>query len=63
LKALPEPDWERTHHHPIIGPLAAADLLAAWATHDYLHLRQLADLQAGYLNIISDPFSTKYASP
>jgi hypothetical protein len=63
LKTLPDPGWERTHHHPIIGPLAAADLLAAWATHDYLHLRQLADLQAGYLNIIADPFSTKYASP
>lgn len=63
LKTLPDPDWELTHHHPIIGPLAAADLLAAWAMHDYLHLRQLADLQARYLNIIAEPFSTKYASP
>ena len=63
LRTLPDPDWERTYQHPIIGPLAAGDLLAAWATHDYLHLRQLSDLQARYLNILAIPFSTKYASP
>jgi len=63
LRTLSSPDWESTYQHPIIGPLAAADLLAAWATHDYLHLRQLSDLQARYLNIVASPFSTKYASP
>ncbi|MCK4560771.1 MAG: DinB family protein [Calditrichia bacterium] len=63
LKALSDPDWKQTHNHPAIGPLVAADLLAAWATHDYLHLRQLSDLQARYLNILASPFSTKYASP
>jgi len=63
LKALQYPDWERVYQHPILGPLAAGDLLAAWATHDYLHIRQLSNLQAGYLNTRAKPFSTKYASP
>jgi len=63
LNTLPDLAWEQTHHHPIIGPLSAADLLAAWAAHDYLHLRQLSDLQARYLNVLANPFSTKYASP
>jgi hypothetical protein len=63
LRALPDPDWEQVHQHPIIGPLAAGDLLASWATHDYLHLRQLSNLQARYLNVLASPFSTKYSSP
>jgi hypothetical protein len=63
LRTLPNPDWEIVHQHPIIGPLSAGDLLAAWATHDFLHLRQLSELQALYLNILASPFSTKYASP
>lgn len=63
LRGLQNPEWERVYQHPILGPLAAGDLLAAWATHDYLHLRQIANIQAGYLNIQASPFSTKYASP
>ena len=63
LKTLQNPGWERVYQHPILGTLAAGDLLAAWTAHDYLHLRQLSNLQAGYLNILASPFSTKYASP
>ena len=61
LRTLHDPDWETIHQHPVIGPLAAGDLLAAWATHDYLHLRQLSDLQVRYLTMLASPFSTKYA--
>ena len=35
----------------------------AWAAHDFLHLRQLSDLHARYLNKLSSPYSIKYASP
>jgi uncharacterized damage-inducible protein DinB len=63
LRALVDPDWDRIHQHPVIGALSAADLLAAWVAHDYLHLRQLANLYAGYLNIMANPHSTRYASP
>ena len=63
LGNLSKPDWDQIHQHPVIGPLKAGDLLASWATHDFLHLRQLYGLQAQYLNIIASPYSTKYASP
>ena len=63
LIALQNPEWERVYRHPLLGPLAAGDLLAAWAKHDYLHLRQLSNLQAGYLDTMASPYSTKYASP
>lgn len=35
-------DWGRARVHPTHGPLAAGMLLAAWAAHDALHLRQIA---------------------
>ena len=35
-------DWSRTHQHPKLGPLSAGQLLACWAAHDALHLRQIA---------------------
>ena len=63
LNSLDNPDWRQNYQHPIIGVLSAGDLLAAWAAHDYLHLRQLADLQTRYLNVLADPFTIKYASP
>ena len=42
LKSLREPDWSRAHLHPRGGPLSAGLLLASWAAHDALHLRQIA---------------------
>ncbi len=42
LRSLENPDWSRTHHHPQFGPFRAGDLMAAWAAHDALHLRQIA---------------------
>ncbi len=63
LNSLSSPNWEQIHEHPVIGSLSAADLLAAWAAHDYLHLKQLSDLYARFLNVLASPYSTKYASP
>jgi hypothetical protein len=42
LKGLRAPDWEVAHLHPRHGPIRAGDLLASWAAHDALHLRQIA---------------------
>lgn len=43
LKELPGSgaDWSRAHTHPKYGPFAAGALLASWAAHDLLHLRQI----------------------
>jgi hypothetical protein len=63
LKNLTNPDWYKQYHHPSIGDIAAGDLMTAWVAHDYLHLKQLANLQAIYLNVLAKPFSIRYASP
>ncbi|MCC6659332.1 MAG: DinB family protein [Phycisphaerales bacterium] len=42
LRSLRNPDWSRTYVHRSAGPLSAGDLLASWAAHDALHLRQIA---------------------
>ncbi len=42
LRSLANPDFSRAYHHPKVGPITAGDLLASWAAHDALHLRQLA---------------------
>jgi hypothetical protein len=35
-------DWSVAHSHPQYGSFQAGDLLASWAAHDALHLRQIA---------------------
>lgn len=42
LGSLEDADWDAEKQHPHIGTLSAGDLLASWADHDALHLRQLA---------------------
>src|SRR5690606_39946827 len=43
LRALgPDADWSRTHTPRRPPPLSAGQLLACWAAHDALHLRQIA---------------------
>jgi hypothetical protein len=43
LRSLPaDAPWTMTYTHPKVGPLHAGMLLASWAAHDQLHLRQLA---------------------
>lgn len=41
LRGLDEPDFDRAYNHPR-GIIRAGDLLASWAAHDALHLRQIA---------------------
>ncbi|MBL9148729.1 MAG: DinB family protein [Phycisphaerae bacterium] len=42
LRSLGAVDWTVAHPHPKAGPVAAGELLASWAAHDALHLRQVA---------------------
>jgi len=42
LRGQDEGVWSTAYHHPKFGDIRAGDLLAAWAAHDALHLRQIA---------------------
>jgi hypothetical protein len=60
LGTLRQPDWESVHQLPH-GPIRAGDILASWAAHDLLHVRQLAKLHWEYVNQESVPYETRYA--
>ena len=45
LRTLDAEDLESVHEHPRFGPIKAQMLLASWAAHDALHLRQIAKRQ------------------
>ena len=63
LQSLKSRAWNNVHNHPKIGPIKAGDLLASWLTHDFLHIRQLANLNVLYMEKLARPYSIKYASP
>jgi len=62
LRSLPSTtDWSRAYQHPRFGPIHAGDLLAAWAAHDALHLRQIAKRLYELAGCDGEPFSARYA--
>jgi len=61
IAGLRNPDWEMAYDHPQAGKLSAGDLLASWLDHDYLHIRQLANLHHAWLVREMAPFSAAYA--
>jgi hypothetical protein len=61
LESASPTDWSRAHPHPRFGPIHAGDLLAAWAAHDLLHLRQIAKRLFGMLELRGEPFRVGYA--
>ena len=61
LKSVKNSNWDNTYQHPSIGPIKAADLLAAWAAHDHLHARQLAKRRYEIVLRDAKPHSTLYA--
>ena len=61
LRALSEPDWQKTYHHPTVGDLRAGDIMSSWAVHDMLHLRQIAKRRYELMQIAGSEFSTEYA--
>ncbi len=60
LKSLPAPNWESRITNPL-GSLSAGEMLASWAAHDTLHLRQLVELQHDWLVKLAAPYDTGYA--
>jgi len=54
---------ESVYHHPKLGDLSVGDLLAGWAAHDLLHLRQLCNTLLDVMDEDAAPFSTRYAKP
>lgn len=54
-------DWSRAKAHPKLGLLSAGMLLASWAAHDALHLRQVAKRLHGLAARDAGPFVVQYA--
>lgn len=61
LNGLADPNWEKSYAHPSGFTLRAGDLLAAWLTHDFLHLRQLVELHYLWVKQSSAPYQVDYA--
>ncbi len=61
LARTPPVDWHTAHQHPKFGPIKAGDLLASWAAHDALHLRQIAKRLHNLASRDGDGFAIKYA--
>lgn len=59
--SLATTDWKLAYVHPKLGPLHAGDLLAAWAAHDALHLRQIAKRMHEMAARDAAGFSVRYA--
>jgi hypothetical protein len=60
LRALENPDWDAVCEAPF-GEIGAGDIMAAWAAHDLLHLRQLIELHWWILGQDVEPYSVRYA--
>lgn len=61
LRGLEAPDWSAEHRHPKFGSMRAGELLAAWAAHDLLHLRQITRRLFEEVGTESAPYGTGYA--
>jgi hypothetical protein len=60
LRRLSAPDWTTACDAPF-GRITAGDMLAAWAAHDLLHLRQLVELQWAHTLTLTKPYRVYYA--
>jgi len=61
LRSTGTADWTATKDHPKLGVIRAGDLLASWAAHDALHLRQIARRFHNLAVRDAPGFSTLYA--
>jgi len=60
LRGVSDPKWSNTFVHPK-GEISACDLLASWAAHDALHLRQIAKRLFQMTQRDAGEYSTAYA--
>ncbi|MCA9293887.1 MAG: DinB family protein [Phycisphaerales bacterium] len=61
LRSLDNPDWSRAFVHEKFGPMHAGMLLANWAAHDLLHLRQITKRLFELTARNAQPYTTQYA--
>ncbi len=61
LRGLTAPNWDATVHTLWGWSTTAGDMLAAWAAHDVLHMRQLVELHWAYVSQLAAPCTTIYA--
>lgn len=61
LRGLKAPDWEATAIAPWGRQITAGEMMAAWAAHDLLHMRQLVELHRAHNVRLSEPYDTQYA--
>jgi hypothetical protein len=60
LQGLVNPDWEKSYTTPY-RTISAGEMLACWAAHDNLHIRQLVELRRVRLEAITKPYHLEYA--
>lgn len=60
LRDLEPPNWETDDEAPF-GETAAGDMLASWAAHDLLHMRQLVELHWAHTMRLVAPHKADYA--
>jgi hypothetical protein len=61
LRSLGRVDWQAGVPAPWGGVYHAGDMLAAWAAHDVLHMRQLVELQHAWIVQLAGPYDSGYA--
>jgi hypothetical protein len=61
LRGLKCPDWTRQHVHPKFAGISAGQLMASWAAHDSLHLRQIAKRRFQLTQRDAGGFTPEYA--
>ncbi len=60
LKALQNPNWEKTYTTPY-RTISAGEMLACWIAHDNLAIRQLVELRRLWIEHITQPYNLEYA--
>lgn len=60
LKGLSGADWNMEYKSEY-GAMTAGEMLASWAAHDNLHIRQLAELRRARIENITKPYAIVYA--
>ena len=60
LRSLDSPNWQSSYAAPW-GSITAGELLASWAAHDLLHMRQLVELHWAYMTLRLEPYRVEYA--
>lgn len=61
LRSVSTADWRQAYRHPKFGPIPAGELLASWAAHDLLHIRQITKRMYELTQIAAGEFSIRYA--